>query len=82
MSAAMPATLAARSVAHTLVVHRVVGDVAGTVLLLETSDAVGQTGRTRNGPGPGEGLRVPEVGPELLGAVGVRRGWSRWRKEH
>src|SRR5581483_5837719 len=55
---------------HALVVDRVVGDVAGAVLLLEAADAVLEAGRAGHGPRPGERLLVAQVGPELVGAVG------------
>ena len=46
---------------HPVVVVRVVADVAGDVGLLEAADAVLQAGRARDGPLPGEGLRVALV---------------------
>ena len=56
---------------HPLVVLRVVGDVAATVLLLETADPVHQVGRAGQGDGPDQVL-VAEVRPEDAVAVLVR----------
>ena len=56
---------------HALVVGRVVGDVARAVGLLEPADAVLEAGDAGRGPRAGQGLGVPDVGPEDLGAVGV-----------
>ena len=50
MSLAMPAILAARSWTMLLVVGRVVGDVAGAVLLLDAADAVHQARACRAWP--------------------------------
>ena len=59
---------------HEVVVGRVVGDVAGAVLLLDAADAVLESRRAGHRPGAGQGLRVALVRPEDLGAVVQRRG--------
>ena len=51
-----------------MVVVRVVADVAGDVGLLEAADPVLEARRARDGPRPGEGLRVALVRVEALGA--------------
>ena len=52
-------------------VVRVVGDVAGDVLLLQAADAVLEALRARARPGAGQGLEVAAVGQERL-VLGVR----------
>src|SRR5260221_686814 len=54
---------------HLLVVLGVVGDVARPVLLLDATDAVHETGGAGNGPGSGQRVGIPQVGPELLAVV-------------
>ena len=63
--------------AHALVVLGVVRDVAGPVLLLQTTDAVHEAGGAGDGPRTGQGLGVTQEGPEpvavvLLGGEGHR----------
>ena len=53
--------------AHLLVVVRIVANVTGLVLLLEAAEAVLQSGHSGDGPGAGEGLRVPGIGHETVG---------------
>ena len=56
---------------HPLVVLRRVVDVAATVFLLQTTDAVHQLGCAGNRPRAGQGLGVAQVRPELGRAVVV-----------
>ena len=80
MSSAMPAILAARRCDHALVVGRVVGDVAGAVLLLDAADAVHRgPGVPGHGPRPGQRVGIAQVGPELRRRRRRRCGWARWR---
>ena len=65
---------------HALVVRRVVGDVAGDVLLLEAADAVLEARRARDRPGARQGLGVAPVGLEVLGVGAVRDLGARQRR--
>ena len=62
-----PVDLGLAGADHQVVVGRVVGDVAGAVALLEAADAVLEARRAGDGPRPGQGLLVAQVGPEVLG---------------
>ncbi len=57
---------------HQLMVVRVVGDVAGDVLLLEPADAVLEARRAGNRPAAGERLRITQIWQILV--AGVRLG--------
>src|SRR6185295_140063 len=65
---------------HQVMVLRVVGDVAGQILLLEAADPVFQARGAGDRPRAGQGLVVTHIWPEvtvsrLLGRqVGVERG--------
>ena len=61
-------------------VGRVVGDVAGAVLLLDATDAVHEARGARHGPRPGQRVGVAQVGPELRVRRRRRCGWARWRR--
>ena len=74
-----PRHLLGPQVDHGLVVVRVVGDVAGHRLFFEAADPMLQAGGAGDRPGPGEGLRLAQVGMEPLGLgaeVGSRSGRS------
>ena len=73
MSAAIPATFCARRRTISVVVVRVVGDVAGPVRLLEAADPVLEARRARHRPRPRERLGVAEVRQELAVVVRPRR---------
>ena len=63
---------------HQIVVGRVVGDVAGLVLLLQTTDAVVEPRRTGDRPGARQRLRVAQVGQVRRFALVVGRVRARW----
>src|ERR1700741_276518 len=59
---------------HVFVVQRLVIDIAGDVLLFQAADAVFESRRARNGPGPRQSLGIALVGMETIGVRGEMNG--------